>query len=78
MDPYIEEVAANNRAAALTNLSWHLDHLRLMVGLVEVVQIEQGIPPRRLRRTPSVVCPEPVVRFLPLFNGTGVFVRDVM
>ena len=38
LDPFIEDVAANNRAAARMWLDWQLDSLRITAGLVEVTE----------------------------------------
>lgn len=80
-DPYIAEIAEQQRAVAQMHLGWQLDRLRLEVGQVEVVpRSECPEPQRRLFRKTRLLLEKENrkgnIRFLPFFDGTGVLIRD--
>lgn len=83
LDPVIARRAGQARAVANMHLTWHLDRLRLAVGLVEIVPREEDnsstVYARTLRRSLRPNDPEPQspARFLPTGGGFGVLVRDV-
>jgi hypothetical protein len=60
MDTVIAQIAADSRVVARQRLDWHLDGLRLYVGLVEPVEDVPDVDllTRRLRREQPEPLPE--------------------
>jgi hypothetical protein len=73
MDPVIERVAADTRLVAREHLRWHVDRVRLQLGMLEPLPLPQGEVHfrRRLRKGDSIrVLPAGAVVFPCTCNGT--------
>lgn len=74
MDPYIQQVADDNRLMAQQVLGWRLDALRIYAGMAEIVPWPD-VPERSLRRRTDA--PPSVSGARVMFHAGGAYlVRD--
>ena len=76
MDPFIQQVADDNRLMANQVLGWHLDALRIYAGMAEIVPWPD-VPHRSMRRRTDEPPTVPGARVM--FHAGGAYlVKDVI